>query len=116
MNVEKFYQEINGDLNKTISRLGSKEFVEQFVLEFMDDKTFDNLCISYNNNDVENSFLYVHTLKGICANLGLSGLYHASSLLTEVLRKKTFDDSKELYDEVISEYNKIKIASKKAIE
>lgn len=53
-------------VNKTISRLGSKEFFEQFVIEFMDDKTFDNLCISYNNN-VEILFLF-YSLKGICVN------------------------------------------------
>lgn len=75
-------------VNKTISRLGSKEFFEQFVIEFIDDKTFDNLCISYNNN-VEILFIF-YSLKGICANLEFSDLYNALSLLTDALRKRMF--------------------------
>lgn len=107
MNIIKFYSDLGDNFDKVVNRLGTKEFVEDFIVEFVKDDTFSNLCNSYNNKDIDNSFLASHTLKGIASNLGLSNLYKVASTLTEALRKKTFDNSINLFNEVVFEYNKI---------
>jgi len=74
MNSEEFYKAINGDYLNTLNRLGNEQIVSHFIKEFKNDQTFNNLRTSYENHNIENAFLAVHTLKGICANLGFTEL------------------------------------------
>ena len=103
MNSEEFYKAINGDYLNTLNRLGNEQIVSHFIKEFKN----DNLRTSYENHNIENAFLAVHTLKGICANLGFTELEKKASTLTEILRKRTFENSEEAYKEVVITYNKI---------
>ena len=96
MNSEEFYKAINGDYLNTLNRLGNEQIVSHFIKEFKNDQTFNNLRTSYENHNIENAFLAVHTLKGICANLGFTEL-----------EKRTFENSEEAYKEVVITYNKI---------
>ena len=92
MNSEEFYKAINGDYLNTLNRLGNEQIVSHFIKEFKNDQTFNNLRTSYENHNIENAFLAVHTLKGICANLGFTELEKKASTLTEILRKRTFEN------------------------
>lgn len=107
MNSEEFYKAINGDYLNTLNKLGNEQIVSHFIKEFKNDQTFNNLRTSYENHNIENAFLAVHTLKGICANLGFTELEKKASTLTEILRKRTFENSEEAYKEVVITYNKI---------
>lgn len=107
MDLEKFYHDINGDYNNTLARLGSKELIEHFVNQFLLDPTYSELLKAYKNHDIDNAFLSSHTLKGICYNLGFTSLGGASSELTEILRKHTFENSSRILENVKEEYNKI---------
>ena len=51
-------------------------------------------------NDAEKAFCAVHTLKGVCSNLGFEILYEASYELTEKLRNRVIDNCDELYNAV----------------
>ncbi|MFR7843256.1 MAG: Hpt domain-containing protein, partial [Gallintestinimicrobium sp.] len=50
------------------------------------------------------AFRAAHTLKGVCANLGLDRLYEADSELTEKLRGRQTEGSEELYQKVAEVY------------
>lgn len=107
MNVSNFYHEIGGSYEDIINRLLSDSLVERFVLEFKEDKTFSQLVNAYESKNIENAFLAVHTLKGICGNLGFPRLEKAAIDLTEDLRKKTFENSFSDYKRVLDEYDSL---------
>ena len=48
-----------------------------------------------------------HTLKGLCANLGLDKLHSSSSELTEALRNTVADNTPELMAQVRADYEMI---------
>ena len=50
------------------------------------------------------AFRAAHTLKGICANLGLDRLYEVDCELTEKLRGRQTEGSEELYQKVAEAY------------
>ena len=61
--------------------------------------------------DVEAAFRGAHTLKGVAANLGLTGLQKTSSELTEALRTRNWPENlEELMTAVTAEYNKTRDA------
>lgn len=64
---------MGGDYQEVISRLRSDRLVQKFVLKFLDDKSFELFCSSMESKNYEEAFRAVHTIKGICQNLALSG-------------------------------------------
>ena len=52
----------------------------------------------------KDAFRAAHTLKGICANLGLDRLYEIDCELTEKLRGRQTEGSEELYQKVAEAY------------
>lgn len=105
MNLKNFYKAINGNYKDTKSRLVSDSLIERFILLFKDDNTIKYLINSYQDKDIDNAFLAAHSLKGICANLGFGDLGKEAYILTEILRKKSFEGSKEAYDNVLKKYD-----------
>ena len=72
--------------------------------KFIDDASYSNLENAMTQNNAEEAFRAVHTLKGICLNLGFDTLYKASFELTEKLRDGHIDGSKEAYEAVKAAY------------
>ncbi|HAG04915.1 MAG TPA: Hpt domain-containing protein, partial [Lachnospiraceae bacterium] len=58
------------------------------------------------------AFEQAHTLKGVCANMGLISLLESVSGITEILRSKSYDGLKEEFEKTEKLYsdtvNKIK--------
>lgn len=70
------------------------------IFKFPEDPSFNDLKDGLNENDAEKAFCAVHTLKGVCSNLGFERLYEASYELTEKLRNRVIDNCDELYNAV----------------
>ena len=68
----------------------------------LNDKSYDLLCTSIEQNNMEEAFRAAHTLKGISQNLSLTILYNSSSVLSDVLRDSQKYDEKaaELFEQV----------------
>ena len=96
MTVRECYEKIGSDFDKVLERMGSEALVKRFAIKFLEDKSFEELTESLKEKDGEDAFRAAHTLKGICANLGLDRLYEADSELTE--------GSEELYQKVAEVY------------
>lgn len=86
MTLKQCYEKMNGDYEGVSSRLCSDELIQKFMLKFMDDTTFQQLCSAVTTGNQEDMFRAAHTLKGVCSNLGFQPLYYSSSALAEHLR------------------------------
>ena len=104
MTVRECYEKIGSDFDKVLERMGSEALVKRFAVKFLEDKSFEELTESLKEKDGECAFRAAHTLKGVCANLGLDRLYEADSELTEKLRGRQTEGSEELYQKVAEVY------------
>lgn len=86
MNVKDFYSRIRGDYEGCLSRLMKDERIVKYLRKFADDQEYENLIRALENQDWEQGFLSSHTLKGMCANLGITLLGDCASELCESMR------------------------------
>lgn len=86
MTLEECYKELGGDYNDAIGRLRSVRLLQKFMLKFLEDGSFELLCRSLDEGNIEEAFRAAHTIKGMCQNLGFTALAESDSALTEVLR------------------------------
>lgn len=93
MNLKECYQAFGGDYEDTMKRMGMERLLQKFMLKFLDDKSFEELCSSMEQKKYEEAFRAAHTLKGLCLNLGFKTLAESSSKLTEALRSQQFEES-----------------------
>lgn len=86
MTIQQCYAALGGDYSDVFSRFRSETLVQKFVLKFLKDETFHDLCAALEEEDTERAFRAAHTLKGVCQNLGFVKLSQSSSEMTEMLR------------------------------
>lgn len=66
--------------------MNDQELYEDVLRKFLEDGTMKQAEEAFAANDHKTLFLCVHTLKGVCGNLSMDGLYKTSIALTELLR------------------------------
>lgn len=86
MNLKECYQAVGGNYEDVMRRFMSEERVDRFLKMFLGDQSFTNLCDAMNSGDYDEAFRAVHTMKGICMNLGFVKLMESCIILTENLR------------------------------
>ncbi len=104
MTLKEVYETVGGDYEDVVKRLISEEFAARFAIRFLDDDEMGKLVAAMETRNIEEAFRAAHTLKGVALNLGFKNLGRSASELTEVLRKRTFDGTEELYKEVKADY------------
>ena len=75
------------------------------LIMFVNDENFKLLKMHINDNDQRVPFTYVHTLKGVAGNLGLSPLFDSLSDLCEALRGSDYNPNSGLYERTLVDYN-----------
>lgn len=86
MELKQIYEQMQGDYDSVLERLGKEDRVKRFLF-MLADKEMDQLIMdAYQEKDYERLFREAHSLKGICANLSLDKLEHSTSALVEELR------------------------------
>lgn len=86
MDLKELYSALGGDYEETLGRLMNEKIMGKFILKFPGDKSFEELEQAMTQNDLETAFRAAHTLKGVCLNLGMTGLFTPSNALTDMLR------------------------------
>ena len=86
MEIEEFYKKTGGSYAEVSKRIPSLSLAERFISKFLKDKSFEDLSAKMKSGDRKGAFLAVHTLKGVCANLGFGALKDSCSNLCEELR------------------------------
>lgn len=103
--LKEFYNLVGSDFEDVVRRFnGNPDMVKRFVLKFPSDESFSNLKSFLEKNNGKEAFLAVHTLKGICANLGFTRLYSCASDVTELLREEKTDEAKKDFTRLETEY------------
>ena len=107
MTVKECYELADADYNDVMNRLGSEALVKRFAVKFLQDRSYQELAEAMEAQDAERAFRAVHTLKGVCANLGFKRLQEVSSELTEKLRGRELEGSEPLYEAVKIQYGRV---------
>ena len=112
--LENFYSAVGGNCAEVVHRLGGDAgMVKMFLLKFKSDKTFEGLKTALSENNCADAFRSAHTLKGICANLGLENLFNEAFAITEMLRGGDIESAKHAFLTVEHEYNLVLSALEK---
>ena len=109
MTIEECYNAFGGNYQDVLQRLIKEERVERFIKRFPTQDMITPIEKSIEEKDYKQAFLDAHTLKGLCATLGMSKLYKSVSNLTECLRpahdeKPTLGNPKDFIKEVKEDY------------
>lgn len=86
MTIKQCYDKMGADYTSICERFGDESLVVKFATRFPDDRTYDRLCEAVEKCDWRMAFRLVHTLKGVAANLSLTHLTQAASVMTDDLR------------------------------
>ena len=104
MTLEQCYAQMNADYEDTIRRIPNKNLIQKILLKFPKDESYRDLCSAMEEKRMRDAFTAVHTMKGICLNLGLRELSRAAVNLTEALRNDPTEKVPELFTELKSVY------------
>ena len=75
------------DYRRGLSLAGNDtQLYHTFLAAFTRDATCAAMLCALDAGNVQNAFLYAHSLKGLCAQLGLCALGEAASAVCELLR------------------------------
>lgn len=88
MQLTECYKAFGGNYQDVRERLQSDALIQRFVIKFLSDNSYERLCNAMKENDYDEAFRAVHTLKGVSQNLNFDRLSASSSLLTELLRER----------------------------
>ena len=105
MTLDECYKKLGGSYKEVFGRLQSDSLIEKLLIKFKDDPSLSDLRKYYEKNDIDNAFRAVHTLKGVCQNLGFERLAESSAILTEVLRSGSFPHSDDLLKRIGADYS-----------
>lgn len=110
MKLKEFYDAIGGGYEAIKQRIPKDDMIEKFVLRFLSEPTYENLCRRIENEEYEEAFRAVHSLKGISANLGFQRLEKSSGILTELLRNSSAEEIdknvvNQMLEQITIDYN-----------
>ncbi len=86
MTLEELYREIGGNYQSISERLRKEERIKKFVLLFLKDTSYQTYIQKIKEEETEEAFRAIHTLKGVCMNLSFDELYQVANESTELLR------------------------------
>lgn len=112
MTLKDCYTALGGDYTDAAARLHSDRLVQKFVLKYLEDPSFDQLCAAMAEQNYEEAFRAAHTIKGICQNLSFTRLLSSSSRLSEALRHGYTPEAEPLFAELQGDQQQVE----KAIE
>ena len=111
MTVQELYENIGGSIQSALRILQMDKMVARFIVRYLDEPSCGKLLEAYENKDEKGVFEAAHAMKGVCANLGLTGLSEAASEIAEEYRpgkERRFTDAevKAKIDHIAQDYQK----------
>lgn len=114
MLFNEYYKAIGGNYEAVKQHIPIDELIEKFLVDFLTEPSYDTICHALEQKDYKEAFRVVHSLKGLCANLGFTRLEKSASDLTELLRH--YDNNEIDIDKVNEQKNVLTIAYNEVIE
>ncbi len=87
--------------------MNNEDLLVRFLKKFSQDPNYGMFKEAMAEKRYEDAFKAAHTLKGLCGNLSLEGLFDIVSREVEFLRNKQYPEAEEALPEVVQEYEKI---------
>lgn len=107
-NERKILENAEINVDEGINRfLDDEELYLEFLGKFLEDDSMDKLKQSVAEKNIEKSFMAAHTLKGVSANLSISGINKILNPMVEVLRVGGFDGIPEELDKLTIVYENV---------
>lgn len=102
------------DIDGAMGRFLNKEdFYAKIYRKFLVEKSFEALGVSLKEKNTDDAFRHSHTLKGVCANMGLTPLLDIVVKIVEPCRAGEYsDDLLKYYDDLMAEFEKYKALEK----
>ncbi len=112
MLLSECYEAFGGSYEAVKQRISNDATIQKFLLMFLKEPSYGNLCEALEKENYENAFRVAHSLKGISQNLSFQKLEISSSALTELLRnyaEQPIDKAqcKELFDKITVDYKAV---------
>ncbi|MCM1272393.1 MAG: Hpt domain-containing protein [Clostridium sp.] len=96
------------DLDGAMERFMNNEAMyEKFLKKFANETIYDQLVSAVEEQDADKAFSAAHTLKGVCGNLSLQGLFDIVSKQVECFRAKDMEKGGAMMPQVTAEYEKV---------
>ena len=84
--------------------MGSEALLERMMGKFLDDPQYPALRAALEAGDVERAVSAAHTLKGVCGNLSMTGLYGLFTRQVDALRAGELAEAERLMEEIAPAY------------
>lgn len=104
MTLQELYFEIEGNYTDIIQRFGTEERISRFVRLFLKDDSYSAFLQAVKENNVQDAFRAIHTLKGVCLNLGFQGMTQIVNEITELLRVGNMEEGERKIPELQEVY------------
>ena len=86
MTIQELYQNIDGDYDQALRVLRVEKLVDKHIRKFTQNGVVDELLKAGESMNPVELFEAAHAMKGVCANLGLTGLSCVASEIAEEYR------------------------------
>ena len=107
MTLKECYAALGGDYDDVSGRLRSERLVRKFVLKYLDDPSYGDLCDAMAGGDSEAAFRAAHTIKGVCQNMAFTALLSSSSRLSDALRHGYTPEADGLFEELRGDHERV---------
>lgn len=102
--IREFYERTGGDYAGIMERFAGEKRVEKFAVMFLEDPCYEQLEKNLSEGNIREAFQAVHTLKGVCLNIGFSRLYKSVFQVTEALRVSDLAAAQEKMETLRKDY------------
>ncbi len=106
MTLQELYEKLGGNYEGILERFGKEERIQRFVLLFLKDDSYDLFLSEFEKQNISEAFRAIHTLKGVCMNLGFEALFAPVNEITEALRREDLQKGEEWKESLVSEYKR----------
>lgn len=86
MTIREYYEKMGADYDDAFGRLMKDERILKYLRMFAAGKDLEQFDEALAAENYEDAFRFVHNLKGVSLNLGLTPLAKSSSVLCDALR------------------------------
>ena len=96
------------DVASALERMmGSEALLERLLGKFLDDPQYPALLAALEQGDLEGAVSAAHTLKGVCGNLSMTGLYGQFTRQVDALRAGDLSGARALMEEIGPAYEAV---------
>ena len=99
------------DVASALERMmGSEALLERLLGKFLDDPQYPALRAALEAGDMERAVSAAHTLKGVCGNLSMTGLYGLFTRQVDALRAGDLPLARGIMAEIAPAYERVMAA------